>query len=614
MFHQMKLIEGFRKAPPFGRGTLLMTTLKTVFGCDLRSLALFRIGLGLAFLLDLASRARDLRAHYTYFGVLPEPTGPESLLKAIAHLLIGTTWFQTSLFLFGGLMALCLVVGYKTRLVTIICWGLLVFIQFRNWMVLQGGDNLFLLLFFWSMFLPLGARFSFDAAVNQQAKTDSSHAYFSTGTIAILLQVACLYFFSALLKTSPEWLPDGTALYYAMHMFAFVLPTGEWLLNFPRVLQGLTYFTWVLEIIGPFLLFSPWFFLHLRLGMVASFGLLHLGIVAFMAVGIFPFVNLASLVLFIPSWCWDRLTPLLQTPTRQGLTIFYDGDCEFCRKMCLLLKTFLVLPDARILPAQEHPPVFDIMERENTWVVQDVQGRQHTRWYAVVLLISLSPLWWPVACILNRPILHSLGTKIYGSIALNRGRLSQFFRLALPYHRLELRPPLVIEWVVGLLALYMVFINLTTMPQMPFPLSDPIPIVKSTIKLDQKWNMYAPHPRKYDGWFVMPGRLIDGTEVDVFNHRMQAPQLDDSTFAEYPYPSYRWRKYLQEVAQKEHEEQRENLGGYLCREWNASHEPLQHLLYLRVYFFQVNTSLPGEPLRPKKKLLIWDQSCLKNSA
>ena len=37
-----------------------------------------------------------------------------------------------------------------------------------------------------------------------------------------------------------------------------------------------------------------------------------------------------------------------------------------------------------------------------------------------------------------------------------------------------------------------------------------------TLRIDQYWAMFAPAPAKDDGWFVMPGRLVDGRLVDVF--------------------------------------------------------------------------------------------------
>src|SRR6188508_3787652 len=41
------------------------------YGLDLRSLAVFRMGVGYLLLSDLVRRAFDLRAHYTDVGVLP---------------------------------------------------------------------------------------------------------------------------------------------------------------------------------------------------------------------------------------------------------------------------------------------------------------------------------------------------------------------------------------------------------------------------------------------------------------------------------------------------------------------------------------------------------------
>ncbi|NET13417.1 MAG: hypothetical protein F6K08_11435, partial [Okeania sp. SIO1H6] len=48
----------------------LGATLEKLFGLDLRSLALFRIGLALIIITDLIIRAGDLTAHYSDAGVL----------------------------------------------------------------------------------------------------------------------------------------------------------------------------------------------------------------------------------------------------------------------------------------------------------------------------------------------------------------------------------------------------------------------------------------------------------------------------------------------------------------------------------------------------------------
>ena len=50
---------------------LSLAGLREIFGIDLRTMALFRVGLGALLLADLALRARDLTAHYTDAGILP---------------------------------------------------------------------------------------------------------------------------------------------------------------------------------------------------------------------------------------------------------------------------------------------------------------------------------------------------------------------------------------------------------------------------------------------------------------------------------------------------------------------------------------------------------------
>jgi len=584
--------------------------MKTVFGCDLRTLALFRIGLGIGLLTDLFFRARDFRAHYTTFGVIPLATGQDPFLYAGLRSLLGSPWVQGALFVLAGLTALALILGYRTRAATILGWGFLHIIQFQNGLILQSGDQLLLLLLFWSIFLPLSARFSVDAALTQNSEDSSSNQYFSMGTVAILLQMASFYFFSALLKHSPEWFPDGTAIYYALSLEAFVRPFGVWLREFPALMQGLTYYTWFIELLGPIFIFSPWFFPFFRYSMLIGFVLLHVGIVASMNVGLFPLFNFVSLILFLPSSFWDRLTPVLNIPERKGLMVFYDDGCEFCRKICLLLKTFCVLPDTRILPVQEQPAVFEVMEHDNTWVVQDSQGRQYTKWKAAAFLLQQSPIFWPLGSLFKFSIFMAAGNRMYELIARNRAQFSQFTKVVLSYDYAALRLPLIMEWIIGGLAVFMVVINVVGLPLLKSPFPESLRIIEKALGLSQPWGMFAPHPQKWDGWYVITGQQIDGGLVDVFNDRSKPPSMEHSSFQESPYSTYRWRKYLQRIGREKFVEHRQYYAGYLCRLWNESHQPLQHLLFLHIHFFQVNTPPPGQAPLPKEKHLLWEQSCL----
>ena len=61
------------------------------------------------------------------------------------------------------LLAVALLVGYRTRLATIGSWILLASIHVRLPVVINAGDTLLRVLLFWSIFLPLGAMWSVDA-------------------------------------------------------------------------------------------------------------------------------------------------------------------------------------------------------------------------------------------------------------------------------------------------------------------------------------------------------------------------------------------------------------------------------------------------------------------
>lgn len=151
-----------------------MTTIKkltgprTIFSLDLRALAAFRVGLGILLMLDVVMRWPDMRAFVTDAGLLP--TGPyvqefANRLHVSLHLANGFEGWAMLLAVLTFLAGAAIFFGYRTRLAVIAGWILLLSVQNRNPMVLNGGDVLFRCLMFWAMFLPLHARWSVDAAL-----------------------------------------------------------------------------------------------------------------------------------------------------------------------------------------------------------------------------------------------------------------------------------------------------------------------------------------------------------------------------------------------------------------------------------------------------------------
>ena len=182
-------------------------SLRAVFGLDLRSLALFRIGLGVVLSCDLVQRIGDAESFYGDFGILPRSV----LFSEFAdpwywtlHAFSGQSGAVALLFAVQLALALCLLAGYRTRPAALLCWLLVVSVQHRNEFVGHGGDQLLRTLLLWSLFLPLGARWSVDSAL---AGGDRSRLppWLSAGTAALVLQTCFLYWSTLLLKWHPDW-------------------------------------------------------------------------------------------------------------------------------------------------------------------------------------------------------------------------------------------------------------------------------------------------------------------------------------------------------------------------------------------------------------------------
>ena len=293
------------------------------FAIDLRSLTAFRIGLGVMLLADLWYRVTHLIAHYTDSGVLPRTViklselaekfhDPSFVWYWSLHKISGEPWFELTLFITAAVFAVCLLIGYRTRTAALASWVLLYSLHQRNFAINGASDGMLRAILFWSLFLPLGSMLSVDRWFRRPAQMILKRV-FSVGSSALLLQVCFVYFFTALHKYSSVWWPgpagarttEFSAIYYALSLDSHVSVFGHWLLRFPTLLRLLTATTFLLELIGPLLVFSPIILRWLRIPLVFIFMGFHLGMFATMELGTFPFVAIVAWLPFIPSDFWD---------------------------------------------------------------------------------------------------------------------------------------------------------------------------------------------------------------------------------------------------------------------------------------------------------------------
>jgi Vitamin K-dependent gamma-carboxylase len=285
----------------------LILYFKKIFAVDLRALALMRIWVGGIILTDLAIRASDLEAHYSNMGVLPLHVLFQHAWNPFFfsfHTLSGLWQVQALLFGLAAVFAFLLLIGYHTRLATVVSWILMVSLQNRNTLISQGGDDLLRMLLFWAMFLPWGNYYSFDAA-RQPASRLRPQPYVSVATAAYILQICLLYICTALLKNAPEWRTEGTALYYALSLDQVLMPLGKVIYPYPELLRILTHITFYTELFLPLLLFIPVYTSFFRLAFVGILACFHIGISLTLFVGLFYLINFASLAGLLPPMAMD---------------------------------------------------------------------------------------------------------------------------------------------------------------------------------------------------------------------------------------------------------------------------------------------------------------------
>ena len=133
----------------------------------------------------------------------------------------------------------------------------------------------------------------------------------SAGTAAFVVQLGCVYLFTALLKTSPIWRDEFTAGYYALGHQHHTNALGDWLIQFPALLKIGTCAAFLLELLGPILLFAPVGAAAVRTAVVLAMVAFHLGLVATMSLGTFPWICIVYWLCLLPAPAWDGLDAVL---------------------------------------------------------------------------------------------------------------------------------------------------------------------------------------------------------------------------------------------------------------------------------------------------------------
>ncbi|MCX2819042.1 HTTM domain-containing protein [Haladaptatus sp. F3-133] len=306
--------------------------LRRRFGVDTRSLAAFRICLGVAVLVNLVARTRDLTAFYTRNGAVPLAAVQEhTTLSAFSVYAVSDSWlYVVFLFVLTAVFAVALIVGYRTRFVSVVVLVLVFSLNARNPLVMNGGDTLLTRLVFWGALLPLGARWSVDA-VGRGEKGDGAYGRVaSVATVGVLVQVVVVYATNAVFKLRSDAWMSGDAVLQVFELSAYTTWLGSSLTRFAELLVLLNHLWVALLVASPLLILLTGrrraFVLTLFVGAQA-------GLLVTMNLAVFPLVAVAGLAVLTPSVVWEVARRRLPSVHGTGAT--------------LLRRTDGVLPDVR---------------------------------------------------------------------------------------------------------------------------------------------------------------------------------------------------------------------------------------------------------------------------
>ena len=290
--------------------------IRARFTVDTRALAAYRIALASLVLLDLLRRSRHLELFYTDRGVYPRAAYEATYTQyngVSLHALSGDLWFQQLLFVVAAVVAVVFLLGYRTRLAGAVSFLLLLSLHARNPAVLNGGDGLFRILLVLSLLVPLGERWSVDALRRGEAREQVC----TFGTAAVLLQPVVVFTANAILKHDGEHWYAGEALEIALLNDSMRFHLGNVIVDYPALMTTLNY-TWVTLLAG-----SALFLLGTvgRSRALAALGYLGVffGMSTAMAVGLFPFLLMASVLPFLTAPFWETLGRLAPARWRDRL-------------------------------------------------------------------------------------------------------------------------------------------------------------------------------------------------------------------------------------------------------------------------------------------------------
>ncbi|WP_338046526.1 DCC1-like thiol-disulfide oxidoreductase family protein [Polyangium spumosum] len=637
--------------------------LSSFLRIDARSLGLFRIVMAAVLLGDLLRRWPWVRAFYSNEGVLPNHNHIFNLrdqgqVWSILHAFssVGENHFAFALIL---LVYLGFLLGWKTRVFHALSLVCLVSLGSRNILLENQGNYAAVALLFFTLFLPLGSRFSVDALVkslsSRDEKTDAElndrprpteaelaatrgpgWSPLSFAALAVTLQIVIILVASAAWHLQGSW-RDGSGLHYALHVERWVSDIGARVQGAPGASRGLSYLLLAAECVVPLLVLVPVarrVFRGIAVGLLVVYALT-LGVL--FSLGLYAWTLLAAAALLIPEESWDAF--VRRFSAGRARSVLYDEDCGVCLWLARLAKrldahhhlTFQGNGDLEGLARGKADGAVERVDLpagitaelvQDTIVVVDEKGTVFTRSRGIAEIVRALPFGRPLAFVMRLPGIGALLDVFYDAFARRRADISVLVGMdacGLPAPKDErdeeaaesLEVPSAERarrFVTGGLREAFVFVLFVAAlaqaaKENPLPFSIPqgkaLAAIVTWPRMLERFDVLAVSAAE-DGVFVIDGQNRKGVSVDPLTGA--PPAVDPSAFNARKLGQL-WNDYLNRVRQREYEPFQKALRDYLGKGGPAlaGRAPDEQLMGYDAYWVRYTIAGPGEsPARVEK--------------
>lgn len=482
---------------------------------DTRTLGLFRIAFGLLMITNLLDRTGffgdDLVSFYSNEGLwpnhyalfLPPTPGYWSLLSGFSSPNEVRVAMAVILAVYVAYL-----VGWKTRLMQVLALLCLESVNFRFLLPQHGGTVVMNILAVWTVFLPLGDRFSLDALFASlrhhpgAAPTELRERAWLVGrpvtrsglaVFGVFFNWAWIYFFNTVQKQGAAW-HDGTAVHYLLWQNRMATTLADVLRQHePGFLSPLLSFgTLVVEGSLFVLLLTPFLQAKARPLALALIWGLHGSIAALTTLGPFSYTMMCFGLLCVTPGLWDWLER--RWSARPRVTVRYDEASALHRTGARLaarldlgkVLDFEAVPGARLGPTELRAIVAALPGwRWLGWLVVTPWGFGVVRWLGRLVDEQLTP---------RPPPPPAPAFLVQASWAVR-----------------ALGPALVLAAVISQLLM-----ENWSVPAPIKPASRPewMTDVVNYLQIPQGWSMFAPDVPKQDTRLVVDATLADGSHLD----------------------------------------------------------------------------------------------------